>query len=182
VNGIFTSLAKLIAVKAVAGLVALGVAAGAVIPLGESQSLTAALTLAIAAVLQVLWQVAAAWAEKKWGQLQKIGPVVFRVMLRSYSVKSVRFAVSRPGPPRLRMRHHRKKGGSVVWLSLSRLALPALFARPVKPSLMVPPGRLPAIVTGQPGLTVHRLYCARLPRPGQDADSRMMSWLTAWRI
>jgi hypothetical protein len=89
-SSLLSSLAKVAASKVVAGLVAFGVSFGVVIPLDESGSLTAGLTLVIAAVLQVLWQAAAAWAEKKWPNLVSLQPAVLRVLLRNYTVRSVR--------------------------------------------------------------------------------------------
>jgi hypothetical protein len=90
VNSFLASLAKIAASKIVGGLAALAVSIGVVIPLDESASLTAALTLAIAAVLQLVWQVAVAWAEKKWPNIANLRPLVLRVMLRNYAVRSVR--------------------------------------------------------------------------------------------
>jgi hypothetical protein len=89
-SSFITSLAKVAATKIVAALVAFGVSFGVVIPLDESASLTAGLTLVIAAALQVLWQLVTAWAEKKWPNLANLQPAVLRVMMRNYSVRAVR--------------------------------------------------------------------------------------------
>ena len=88
-NSFLTSLAKVLASKIVAALVAFGVSFGIVIPLDESASLTAGLTLVIAAVLQ-LWQLVTAWAEKKWPNIANVQPMVLRVLLRNYTVRTVR--------------------------------------------------------------------------------------------
>lgn len=81
-NQVITELSKVAAVKVVAALVALGVAAGVVIPLGDSQTLTATMSLAVAAVLQVAGQAALAVAAKKWPWINDIEPVVLRARLK----------------------------------------------------------------------------------------------------
>jgi hypothetical protein len=60
-----------------------------VIPLNESASLTTAPTLAIAAALQMVWQIVLAWVQKKWPQIANFRPLVLCVMLRNYGVRSV---------------------------------------------------------------------------------------------
>jgi len=93
---LFKAVAAVAASKVVGGLVALGVSIGVVIPLDESSTITATLTLAIAAVLQLLWQVLVAWAEKKWPEIARIRPLVIREMLRGAATPA------RPAPPATR--------------------------------------------------------------------------------
>jgi hypothetical protein len=78
---VFGELARAAASKVVGGLVALGVAAGIVIPLDESAALTATLTLVISTVLGVLWQLAMAYVEKRWPNLAILRPTALRAQL-----------------------------------------------------------------------------------------------------
>jgi hypothetical protein len=79
---LFASLARIAASKIVGALIALGVSIGVVIPLDESSAVTAALTLAIAAVLQLAWQVVMTWAEQRWPNIRNLQPLVLRVLVR----------------------------------------------------------------------------------------------------
>jgi hypothetical protein len=84
VGNVLKSLAVVIASKITGALVALGVSAGIVIPLGESAQVSSALTLAVSAVLSVLCQAAVAWAEKQWPTLKDVRPLILRVMIRPH--------------------------------------------------------------------------------------------------
>ncbi len=76
------SLARVVAAKIVSGLLTIGAALGVIVPLDESTTVTAALTVALAAVLQVLGQIVLAWAEKEFPWLAAMPPLVLRVRLR----------------------------------------------------------------------------------------------------
>jgi hypothetical protein len=87
---LFTQLARIAASKIVGALIALGVSIGVVVPLDESNAVTAALTLAIAAVLQLAWQVVTTWAEQTWPNLRNMQPLVLRVLVRKYPTPTAR--------------------------------------------------------------------------------------------
>lgn len=81
-TALLASLAKVVAGKIVSGGVALAAAIGIVVPLGESQTVAAALTLALAAALQTAGQLAAAWAEQHIKWVADIRPIVIRFLVR----------------------------------------------------------------------------------------------------
>jgi hypothetical protein len=77
-NQFVTSLAKVIVTKVVSGAVTLAAAIGIVVPLGESQTVAASLTLALAAGLQVAGQVALTWLATEFPWLKQLQPLVLR--------------------------------------------------------------------------------------------------------
>jgi hypothetical protein len=89
-SNIITSLAKIAASKVVGALISFAAAIGFVVPLDENTTLTAAFTLVIAAVLQLLWQITMVLAEKIWPNIANVRPLVLRFQLRDYTVRNIR--------------------------------------------------------------------------------------------